>query len=195
MTVQTVTIEMWDEMVGEALLTWEERALALLGPDDIVYQELRAEASWLECKASEARDLLPRSSSENQSASFEHSSEHGFLSDLKRLPPRLRQIGLDLLIGVRERHPGKLRLARKGSWVESPDNFWTVKIQPMDGSLAITVRGIPDLYLSYAALDVRPDRGTYSRFKLYSRHQLPDTLRAIRRAAALGTRRKHRKVG
>lgn len=85
---------------------------------------------------------------------------------LRQLPPSLREVGTLLLNQVRERWPGELRLTPAGRFVESPDNFWTVKIQPRDGSLRITVRGAASKFPSMPALGLKDDRTGYSTFKI-----------------------------
>lgn len=67
----------------------------------------------------------------------------------------------------------------KAKFVEAPDNFWTVKIQPRDASLLLTVRGKPERYHQFASLDVKPDQNGYSRFKLSSTRQLPLVLQLL----------------
>jgi hypothetical protein len=86
---------------------------------------------------------------------------------LATLPDELSGIGRTLLEGVRAESPGSLTYKEKsGKFVETPDNFWTVKIQPRDGSLRITLRGVPERHTATGSLQLVPDMGTYSSFKL-----------------------------
>ena len=108
--------------------------------------------------------------------------ELGYLADLS-VDPELRRIGSQLLARVRAKRPGGLRhYPESGRYVETPDNYWTVKIQPRDRSLMITVRGRPELFSTIDGIDVKPDRGSYSRFKVSSAAQVDAAAAVILRA-------------
>lgn len=83
-----------------------------------------------------------------------------------------------LLSTVRERYPGNLHegLARK--WVNQPGNFVALTIQNRDQSFAVHVKGKPKDF-SAPSLNIKPDRGSYSRFKLKHENQLDDTIRVV----------------
>jgi len=67
--------------------------------------------------------------------------------------------------------------------VETP-NFWTVRIQPRDGSLAVILYGRRDSFKQLkSTVEVKRDRGdSYSRFKISHLSQLEDALALIRQA-------------
>lgn len=100
----------------------------------------------------------------------------------QELLPDLVRLGEQLLERIRSQYPGELHegLARK--WVNYPDNFFAMTIQNRDQSFAIHVRGRADR-VSGSSLDVRPDRGSYCRFKITKPSQLDDALRAILQSA------------
>jgi hypothetical protein len=89
----------------------------------------------------------------------------------------------DLLDGVRQRHPGELWEGQARKWVNSPDNFVAITIQPRDRSFAIYARGESDAYDALSSIDVRRDRPGYVRFKLYKASQLEDALKIVLRSA------------
>jgi hypothetical protein len=102
-----------------------------------------------------------------------------FLDDLASRP-ELREIGERLLAGIRARSGGTLRLLEQsGKYVETPDNFWTVKIQPRDGSLRVTVRGRPPELPHPSELDIKPDRPSYSNFKIKTLSQVDAAVRVV----------------
>ncbi|HEV7959650.1 MAG TPA: hypothetical protein VGP01_01370, partial [Rhizomicrobium sp.] len=59
-----------------------------------------------------------------------------------------------------------------------PDNFWTVKVQPRVGNLALTVRGGPEKF-GKSSLEIKPDQNGYSRFWFRKPSDLQEVLRVI----------------
>jgi hypothetical protein len=105
--------------------------------------------------------------------------DQAFLIECRRhLDERLVGMVESLLSAVRERYPGNLceGLARK--WVHQPGNFVALTIQNRDQSFAVHVKGKPDDF-SAPFLDIKADRGSYSRFKLKHENQLNDTIRVV----------------
>ncbi len=94
------------------------------------------------------------------------------------LGPDLVSMAERLLAEIRSRYPGELHegLARK--WVNHPENFVALTIQNRDQSFAIHVKGEPD-ELTAPTLEIKPDRGSYSRFKLKDESQLHDAISVI----------------
>lgn len=88
-----------------------------------------------------------------------------------------------LLEQVRQRHPGELREGQARKWVNSPDNFLAITIQPRDRSFAIHARGEPGDYGALSSIDVKRDRPGYVRFKLQKASQLEDALNVVLRSA------------
>jgi len=107
-------------------------------------------------------------------------AEAGDTAFLEALPGTLSSIGRSLLAGVREQFRGQLKFSEESKrHVETPDNFWTVKIQPRDVSLRITVRGRPQQLPSPADIDVADDRPGYSTFKVRTAKDLASALKVI----------------
>lgn len=127
---------------------------------------------------------------------------------IQKLPEGLRMLGEAILGAVRKKHDGDLKYYTSGDrYVETPDNFWTVKIQPRAKSLVITVRGLPGSFHGDADFEVSPkagassalvrrlatpsdgkielkrDRGSSSRFTLKDQAQLETAGRIIEWAA------------
>jgi hypothetical protein len=104
---------------------------------------------------------------------------------LQHLSPELRELGVALLESVRKQFPGSLVFhPRSEKFVESPDNFWTVRIQRRDKSLRITVRGTPQGFSGTRLIELKPDMGTYSAFKVSALRQIPEALQIIREASS-----------
>jgi hypothetical protein len=92
---------------------------------------------------------------------------------LSALPKDLSELGRDLLDLVRSTSSGELKFYEKsGRYVESPDNFWTIKPQPRDVSFRITVRGVPESFKDVESLELKPDQSGYSSFKVSRQIQL-----------------------
>src|SRR5262245_6931572 len=91
-----------------------------------------------------------------------------------------------LLGELRRHHPGHLYegLARK--WVNDPENFVAITIQPRDRSLAIHVKGNPSDF-DAPSLEIKDDRPSYSRFKLGHPDQLNDAIQVVLLSATRNT--------
>jgi hypothetical protein len=155
-----------------------EQALLLF--DNTVY---RPPSKGLILGASEQAPLLGRSAT--PAGSQARAIPAGDAAFLASLPPELKRLGEELLRAVRAEFPGELKYYRLGGrFVEKPDNFWTVKVQPRDRSLVVTVRGRPGSFdsLSLRQLVLKRDMGSYSRFKIREESQLQEAMKVIREA-------------
>jgi hypothetical protein len=83
-----------------------------------------------------------------------------------------------ILAELRSRYPGHLVEGLVRKWVNHPGNFVALTIQNRDQSFAVHVKGEPEEF-DAPTLDMKPDRGSYSRFKLQHPNQLADALRVI----------------
>ncbi len=132
------------------------------------------------------------SSTENLMSDGAVMAEDHFACDaefLVALPSALQELGTQLLRTVRDRYPGVLRFSSKSKkFVETPDNFWTVRIQPRNQSLRITVRGRPHEFSAFPTIELAPDMAGYSAFKLSSARQLPDLIRLFQQVPKKGRR-------
>lgn len=109
-----------------------------------------------------------------------------FLKKLTVLPASVAKVGFDLLEGVRTFYLGELRYHEKSrKFVETPDNFWVVIVQPRAESLRITVYGSRQQHGRTTMVQLKPDMGAYSAFVVNSPEQLPETLAIIRKAHRL----------
>lgn len=103
---------------------------------------------------------------------------------LDALTEELAPLGRQLLVEVRRHFRGELKFYHDSRrFVETPDNFWTVKVQPRDQSLSITVRGLPEFFGTLRTLQLVQERSRYSRFKVARPDQLSDAISVIRKAA------------
>jgi hypothetical protein len=112
------------------------------------------------------------------------SGDSEFLRECERmLIPELASWAKVLLMAVREHHPGEMREGKARKWVNHPQNFIALTIQNRDQSFAVHVKGIPDEF-DAPTLNIKRDRGSYSRFKLEHANQLKDTIRVILQSAS-----------
>lgn len=98
------------------------------------------------------------------------------------MPRELRDLGEKLLQRVRKQFGGYFQRTSAGRYVNRPNNFWTVKVQPRDESYSITVRGYAHEYQGIKALQVKDDRRGYSRFKLSSPNQFEAAWSVVQKA-------------
>jgi hypothetical protein len=119
--------------------------------------------------------------------------EHGVGGDadfLSALPSSLRAFGAQLLTTIRASYPGALKYFPKSEkYVETPDNFWVIRIQTRDESFRITVRGRPDDFLSTGSIELKPDMTGYSAFKLTAPSQISDFMKILEQIPRKGRRR------
>jgi hypothetical protein len=111
-----------------------------------------------------------------------------FIRECERLlGEKFGAMARSLLGQLRRHHPGHLceGLARK--WVNDPENFVAITIQPRDRSLAIHVKGNPGDF-DAPSLDIKADRPSYSRFKLGHPDQLNDAIQVVLLSARRTTR-------
>lgn len=95
---------------------------------------------------------------------------------IKELPPSLKQLGAGILHAVRADFPGELKLSEAGKYIETPDNFWTIRPQGRDQSFRITVRGTPESFDSPKSLVLKPDMHGYSSFKVSNSSQIEELI-------------------
>jgi hypothetical protein len=108
-------------------------------------------------------------------------SNSGDTNFLLALSSELKDFGTQLLREVRKYSPGDLRFFPKsGKFVETPDNFWTVRPQSRDGSFRITVRGRPESFEKPKSLDLKPDMTGYSSVKVSRPSQIEELVRLLR---------------
>lgn len=103
---------------------------------------------------------------------------------LIELPPDIRSFGEMLLSAVRRHFKGELHYEpRTGKFDETPDIFWTVKIQAHSRSLKITIRGAPDFFKVPPKIDLFRDKFGYSAFKISDKSQIEGAVSLIKQAA------------
>jgi hypothetical protein len=120
----------------------------------------------------------------DQSSAAKFTSPGGDKHFLNSLPPHLAGLGASLLREIRTHFVGDLVFhERSGKFVESPDNFWTVRIQPRDQSFRITVRGRPNSFSDTPSLELKDDMAGYSTFKIRDQKQVSDAIQIIREAS------------
>lgn len=114
-----------------------------------------------------------------------------YLEELNKLPDFLREIGKQILFEIRKDFIGELKFFQKSrKFVESPDNFWVVKIQPRAKSLRIVVYGKPLEHKNYNTIQLKRDMASYSSFVLSSKEQTQEAISAIKEAKHLKNKKK-----
>jgi hypothetical protein len=99
---------------------------------------------------------------------------------LSELPVEMREMGESLLSEVRRHFAGELAYEpRSAKFDETPEIFWTVKIQPQDGSLRVTVRGTPDMFEPVTGINLKKDKFGYSTFSINRIGQLSGAINLI----------------
>ena len=99
------------------------------------------------------------------------SGDAAFLAECRRLlGANLVKMGTELLQELRKRYPGKMIEGFARKWVNHPANFVALTVQNRDQSFAVHVKGRPNDFAA-PTLDIRPDRGSYCRFKLQQEGQ------------------------
>ncbi len=103
---------------------------------------------------------------------------------LIELPPGIRSFGEVLLSTVRHHFKGELHYEpRTGKFDETPDLFWTVKIQPRSRSLKITIRGTPDIFKIPSTINLLRDKFGYSGFEISKKEQIAGAVSLIKQAS------------
>jgi len=103
---------------------------------------------------------------------------------LIELPPDIRSFGEVLLSSVRRHFKGELHYEpRTGKFDETPDIFWTVKIQPRNRSLKITIRGTPDTFKIPSTINLMRDKFGYSAFEISKKEQITGAVSLIKQAS------------
>ena len=103
---------------------------------------------------------------------------------LIELPPDIRSFGEVLLSIVRRHFKGELHYEpRTGKFDETPDIFWTVKIQSHSRSLKITVRGAPDIFKVPPKINLFRDKFGYSAFDISDKSQIDGAVSLIKQAS------------
>ena len=108
-------------------------------------------------------------------------SDERFLSTV---PASMRSLANSFIAAVRVQVVGELVLREpSGRFVETPNNFWTVKVQPRVQNFRITLRGKPGSFSPPSTFHLKDDRPGYSNFVLSDAQQIADAVQAIREAS------------
>lgn len=100
--------------------------------------------------------------------------------------PHLRNIGLALFEFAERLFPqNSFDQDNHGRWVARPENFVTLRVQPQAENIAITLRGNPNEFLEFDALELSQDQEGYSIFRISDPSQLRAAAVYISRAAEL----------
>jgi|SRR5450830_455732 hypothetical protein len=103
----------------------------------------------------------------------------------KHLPRDLAERALGMLDSLSNDSSDDLIADKTNRWISRPDNYFTIKVQPQNKDLVVTVRGRPIEYES-KTLEVRPDQNGYSKFWIRNVKDVQEALRLIRSARLRG---------
>jgi len=147
----------------------KEKSILYFSPTNVHVLNLGSSPETIIVEANPTETICP----ENEFKAPTGSLNKGDAHFMKELPTSLKQLGSAILHAVRADFPGELKLFPKsGKYVETPDNFWTIRPQGRDQSFRITVRGGPGNFDSPKSLVLRPDMTGYSSFKVSNSSQI-----------------------
>ncbi len=173
LSVVMVTRPLWDENQGSLQFDLDSAQLLNLGNT--------FEAIIIDSREKELSEGLP-----DQLTKIQPTGDRHFIEQLKRLGSVQREIGEQLLATIRKDFPGELVFHEKSKkFVESPDNFWVVLIQPRVQSIRIIVYGRPEEHSKYNYITLKSDMHGYSSFVIKDQQQLYDAVSIIRNAKRL----------
>ena len=101
--------------------------------------------------------------------------------------PELTEVGVALVQFAKSLFPDlKFEANAQGRFVAVPDNFVTFTVHWQRAkNITVTLRGNPDEFLAFDEMDIKPDMGGYSSFKVTKVDQLAAAAFCIRRAAEI----------
>lgn len=146
----------------------------LLDPRDIIFLN-----SGVSSKAILIFDEKQESFHDQKKSSNYFGDDELFSKEMLRLPKPLQDLGNELVNRIRQIFPGYFIKSKNGRYVNQPDNFWTIKIQPNDQSFAITVRGKSSEFSNIDNIKILDDRPGFSRFKIEDNRQLDSAIKII----------------
>lgn len=121
----------------------------------------------------------PRIEVSSGSNTINSSGDNKLLMEIRHKLPRMAEIGEKLIKELRRHYSGHFERSDSGTFIHRIDNFIAIKIQPTDKSLRIFIRGNPEIFEELSSLEIKPDRNSYSRFKIEDSSQLEDAIKAI----------------
>jgi len=101
--------------------------------------------------------------------------------------PELKDVGLALIQFAKSQFPNlRFEANPQGRYVATPDNFVTFAVHWQRAkNITVTLRGNPEEFLGFEELELKPDMGGYSSFKVTEARQLAAAAFCIRRAAEI----------
>jgi len=103
-----------------------------------------------------------------------------FLKTIESMPEKIKISGSTILKSVRKVSHGELIYKEKsGKFVETPDNFWVVRVQPRVKNLRYVVYGLPEMHKDYKNIKLKKDMTSYSSFIVNAYGQVDDAIDAI----------------
>lgn len=107
-----------------------------------------------------------------------------FLQSLNGASLQLKGLAIELLTRVRKEFRGQLQYHPQSErWVESPDNFWTLRVQSEDRTLRITIRANSQRLAIPSDIRLTADRPSYVTFKIQRLSQVSSAFLLIQQSA------------
>lgn len=155
--------ENYEYSLNNKILTIDSKSLILLNKG-------KTEKALLISNYDEDSDKYSQDENKNYGNRPNEINKMGDPDFIGDLPSELKLLGENMLTRVRENisPSGYLQyypISKR--YVEQPDNFWAVKIQPRKKDLVIFVRGDPDRFAEFITnLEIKRDRTGYSSFHI-----------------------------
>ncbi|MQF48937.1 hypothetical protein FIM08_03450 [SAR202 cluster bacterium AC-647-N09_OGT_505m] len=191
------TIRVDDEVIEELKRHAVTLGLVFGSPNDVLRRILNV--------GEEAKEMNPdqgKTDVDYQVGVAEKSEKQGYVSPTGMLPkplkshnPDLQRLLDQLLPQLKDTSEQELEFeqARSGRWIARPENFVTIKPQERSRDLAFTISGYPNDFAHIAtSFEIKPDMGSYSRFKIDKADQIWECVRIIRRAREIWQGRRRR---
>jgi len=150
----------------------KERGILQFSPTNVHVLNLGASPETIIVETKSREIMQPEKEVRGRSG-FLNNGDANFINEL---PSFIKQLGTAILQAVRTDFPGELKLSPSGKYVETPDNFWTIRPQPRDQSFRITVRGRPDSFGNPKSVVLKHDMSGYSSFKVSNLSQIEDLI-------------------
>jgi hypothetical protein len=146
----------------------------LLDPRDIIFLNSGASSKAILIFGEKVENSRDQKKSSNY-----FGNDELFSKEMLQLSKPLQDLGNELVNRIRQIFPGYFIKSKNGRYVNQPDNFWTIKIQPNDQSFAITVRGKSFEFRNIDDIKILDDRPGFSRFKIEDYRQLESAIKII----------------
>ncbi len=120
-------------------------------------------------------------SSSSNKKSFDKTTDTDFINELTF---ELKELGIELIKRIRNEvlPNGGLKKLSKGSYIETTDNYFTLKVQPRAKNICLTVFGNEISFKKYDDIELKNDRHPYSIFRISNITQINSTIEILKQS-------------